>query len=756
MNWIAILTSVCLSLLFIGFAIGFLRSWQKSLIRFGILVGALILAIFLSPVISSKLMKAFVQGTTFIGFGLNVNFEDMVSGMVGDEQFVTDLLTTTSTTTDLATALINVVVNLLGFLIIFFVIAFISLLIYWIVVLILHFRRVKDIKDGTVIEPEKTASYWWFKVLGGGIGLLSMFIICFVVLTPVFGAMNVCDKFLTTSSASASAAAPNTSSLICGELYYNENKDNGGIEGYIETYAKLRGDYNKSFIGKTFNFFGVSKLGTVTFNKLTNVSVGGLKLNVTNELVSVIKTYNIYKENFIENKFDITNNECIDGILEIYDVANESTVVTRYIEEFIPNFCDRWLKGEKFLGIEMPIKGELEPLAKEILEVFNTSNSTRIESNVKAIAGVVKVANNNGLIKATQEGTNLIDFLADNDTFVKDAVLQLSSTNELRHAMPGIMCSFTELIYDVVVDGDATFEEATLTNEEIDQIVWETEAERFQGISNAVIDVYKATKDTTDTDVMADQLVNIGKVIDNAKNSKVISKPFKVFIDGFINSGNFKLDENVKTTVTSAIDEHWNDSTYSFEKMFGTVQETIKVTQSIVGGSGSVDLENLSGVLGEIIADENVKETIKETLSSDIVNQIVGEDTTGTVEVLTDMLDSFIDGTSAETIEKDIAAGQEIVNIVNAAVNNDNKEIVLEGTTEAEKQEKANEILETIAGSDVVMDMLADANNTAVKEIAQSIKGDDAELLIGSIDSNQTLTAEQKAILNSLFGNVQP
>ena len=71
-------------------------------------------------------------------------------------------------------------------------------------------------------------------------------------------------------------------------------------------------------------------------------------------------------------------------------------------------------------------------------------------------------------------------------------------------------------------------------------------------------------------------------------------------------------------------------------------------------------------------------------------------------------------------------------------------------------KEKANEILETIAGSDVVMDMLADANNTAVKEIAQSIKGDDAELLIGSIDSNQTLTAEQKAILNSLFGNVQP
>ena len=77
MNWIAIFTSVCLSLLFIGFVIGFLRSWKKSLVRFGILVCALILAIFLSPVISAKLMNIFVQGTTFVGFGVNITFENI-------------------------------------------------------------------------------------------------------------------------------------------------------------------------------------------------------------------------------------------------------------------------------------------------------------------------------------------------------------------------------------------------------------------------------------------------------------------------------------------------------------------------------------------------------------------------------------------------------------------------------------------------------------------------------------------------------
>ena len=749
MKLVTIVTSVCLSLIFIGFLIGFLRSWKKSLIRFGILLGSLILAIFLSPVIASKLMGVFLKGNTFVGFGMELNIEDFVGGMVGDDQIVADLFAANSTTSNLTTAIVNVVLNLVMFLAIFFTIWLLSLFIYWIVNLILRIRRHHD-EDALPIE--KNAPYWWLKVLGGGIGIFSMIIICFVVMTPVFGVMNVCDKFLETSSTTASASMPNTNSLICGELYYDEDKTIGGVEGYIKKYAEIRGDYNKSFIGKTFNFFGISKLGTKTFNRLTNVTVGNLKLNVTNESVAVIKTYNIYKDTFVANKFDVTNNDSIDGVLDIYEVANDSAIVSGYIEELVPKLCARWTNGEKFLGIEMPIKGQMEPLAKDILEVFNTTNSTRIESNVRAVVGVLKVANNNGLIKAVQDGTDLVSFLSNNKTFVKDAVLQLSATNELRHAMPAIMCDFTEIVYDTVVSGEAVFEEAQLTNEQIDQIDWTNEANLLQGISNSVLDVYNATKDNSNSSAMADQLVNVGRIIDNSKNSMLLSKPFKVFIDGFINSSNFNLDASVKTTITEAIDAHWNDASYSFEKMFGTIQETIKVTQSIVNGNGSVSLDNLSGVLGDIIEDENVKGTIKDALASDIVTQITGS--SQTTEVLTDMLDSFIDGTSKETIEKDIAAGQEILNIVDTAMNSENKELVLEGTTTEEKQEKANEILETIADSTVVMDMIANNDNQAVKDVAQSITGSDAQILIDSISSNENLTPEQKAILGGLFGIV--
>ena len=51
-----------------------------------------------------------------------------------------------------------------------------------------------------------------------------------------------------------------------------------------------------------------------------------MHLNVTDELVAIIKAYNIYKENFVVNEFDITNNESLDAILELYDVSEESEI----------------------------------------------------------------------------------------------------------------------------------------------------------------------------------------------------------------------------------------------------------------------------------------------------------------------------------------------------------------------------------------------------------------------------------------------
>ena len=608
--------------------------------------------------------------------------------------------------------------NIAVFLILFASIVLLSLIVYWIVILCLH---IKNKKEG--VKPEKNASYWWLKVLGGGIGMVGSIVIAFVLLTPMFGVMNVCNKFVSRDSNSAVAASPNT--YLCGELYYTEDKNIGQVEGYIEKYAEIKKTYDKSFIGGVFNFTGISKLGTSTFNYLTNVNPNGLKVNVTDELVALIDTYNVYKESFIENEFDIADNASLDRVMKIYDIANNSEIVKSYIEEFIPKFCSRWLAGEKFLGIEMPIKGEFKPIAEEVLQVFNTANSTRIKANVKAVVGAIKVANNNKIIEDVRKDKDLIDILSSNETFVKEEIVQLSSTNELKYALPQIMNEFIQVAYKEVVGSAGSFEDTILTNQQIDSINWNNEAGNLQYMSNKVLDVYNATQKDTSENTMLDQLTNVGIAIDSARDSVIVSAPFKVFIVGFINSNNVNLDADVKTTINDTISDKWDDADFSFATTFTAIQETAKIANSILGGSGSVDLESLSGVLSEIITNPSAQTTINNILGSDIVKDMVGSD--AVVDAMTDMLDTLVNDTNTqEELEKAISSGQEIVNLVNNSKNNDSG-LVLDGETDAEKTANAETIIENIANSNVVMGLLQESASTegsAISEVMNGLGGD--------------------------------
>ena len=90
MVYISIITSVVMALVVVGFLLGFLRNWKKSLIRGCMILGSLIASIFLAPVISSWLLDKFVIGTSFVGFGLSVDVENIVRDIVGDGEFVID------------------------------------------------------------------------------------------------------------------------------------------------------------------------------------------------------------------------------------------------------------------------------------------------------------------------------------------------------------------------------------------------------------------------------------------------------------------------------------------------------------------------------------------------------------------------------------------------------------------------------------------------------------------------------------------
>lgn len=750
------LSGTIIGLLVIGFLIGVWRGWKKSLARFIALLVILLIALFLTPVISSAIINACTDGTTISIFGFTYDFQELVSSIAGSSEGLGEVVAADGTTTELAFALMNVAVNVVLFVAMFLVLSLLALFVHFIVFLVL---RSKAKKNGT-LTAKKAAN----RLIGGGIGFFSMIIICFTFLIPVFGVMNICNTFITDEKGggTANASVLTSSSVqnyLGANLYYTEDENIGTVETYVETYAKIKENYDKSPMGAVFNALGISKLGSISFNYLTSVKSGDLEVNVTNEIVSVIKVYNEYKETFVANKFDITNNNSVDGIISIYDVATTSKIVQSYIIELLPKLCENWENGEAFLGIEPPVSGEMTKMFNHVLEIFKTDDINRISNNLKAVMGVVKVANNNNLISTIQAGdVDVMEFLAGNETLVKDAVLQLSTTPELRSNLPIIINDAIAIGYKSVVGEDASFSGGNLTSEEIAAINWNSEADVFQKLVNTLLSVFENLQDDGSTSESSNQMLNelssIGEAIDLSRNSVILSDPMKEFITGFINTENVSLSLDIKSQINGNINNHWASETYSFKAMFKTLQETASLVDKMTSDPENVTLENIKDTLVTVAGSQEMKDTIKDLIGSDIVDELVPEEYKETASAVTEMFGTFIDEITPEKIEQDIAAADEIINIINVSQNHGGNLSL--GETEEEKKQAANNLVETIANSSAVM-AVVDAVNTntdasAIKDVVNSLGGDVTYIQDALESEDLNIPAEAKDALANLFG----
>ena len=768
MSFVTILTLVVSALLFFGLAIGLLRGWVKSLTRFIIALVSFFVALFVSPAISSSFIAKNADGSVLTVLGRQIDFKEIVESFISNQDVTNDIFASNSTTNDLAVSLMKIAANIGLFLIVFFSSMIVSLIVYWIVFGVIY---AKNKRSGD-IKPKKVGN----RLIGGGLGILTMIIVGFVVMLPVFGVMNICDKFLEnqeTSSELESASAYSPNGFMCSTLYYTEDEKIGKVEGYVEKYAAIRKEYNSSSVGTVFNALGISSLGERSFNYLTIVKTDDLNVNLTDEFVSMIHVYNAYKKNFVGNTFDIKNNDSIEGLKEIYVQAKNSEILKSYITELVPKFVERWSNDEAFLGIKNPIAttDKYYKVFNDVLQVFVTEDINRISSNLFAILNVLKVANNNELLQAiVDQKIPLSDYLETNTTFVNDAMIQLSSTNELRDKLPTVMNDVIELLYREVVDPEAIFEANELTNAEKESIVWEHEAATMQTLTNKLMSVYSKTKDATSNETLVNEIGTVGEAIDLSRESKMLSKPLKTFISGFIKSDAVRFsesdvdDEDIKLKLDSYIVSNWNKPDYKYAPVFCSIGEAAKIANKISSGTENVSIDGLKDVLKDIVNDESgTKDTIKDLLNnSDLVGSIVGEDIENKkqAEILTDMLESFIDNATADTIDKDIDAGQKIVDVVsNAKQNNNNLNL---GETEETKKNEAKDIVDKITSSNTIVNMIEKANNnpegtSALKETVDNLGGDVSYIkdeITNKVNDANTTEEEKENLkkLATLFG----
>ena len=660
-----------IALLVIGFFIGFLRNMKRSLIRTIMILVSVAAAILFAPTLSKTLTNMFISGMTFSAFGTTLDFEEVARNVLSEEM-ANELLVNNETVTKLAQALAKIFVNVVAFVAILIGLLILTLIIYWIVSIVIH---VKD-RARKQENESQGGSKFGKRVLGGLFGVISAVALSFAFLMPVFGIMNVCDGFIrseTTTETEETASASNIS-FVGGTLYYTEDKNIGKIETAIQKYAEIKDAYNNTFAGKFFNTLGISKLGSSTFNKLTTAEIDGLTVNVTNELVSVVKLYNDFKDNFIAQEFDVTKNACIDAVWKMYETANRSEIVKSFISEFVPKIASKWSSGEKFMGIANPVPEDYKSIANEVIGIFNTTYLPEINKNLEVVKNSIKAANNNGFIASVQNHEDTLEYLSKEkvmigtvekeQTLVQDIFVELSKSERIKDALPNITNELFKMVYELAVQKAETEEQVqalatkfpAFTNEEVSAINWGNEAEKMQGIVTNVASIYNEIKtaEAGDMQMYLSKLESIGAVLDNAKNSSILAGRIKTFMVDFITT-KVTLEENIKTQIVSQINTNWANTEFSFKTAFAGIQALANKASDLVDilnpesitSIESLNIADISDAIKDIVKDENMVSAVKELIGKgegedNIIANIVGEENADAVEVLTDVLDAFM------------------------------------------------------------------------------------------------------------------
>lgn len=754
-NIITIFSTVMIVILILGFAIGMLRGWQRSLVRTGILLVALIFALLITPSLTSTFIKNHVDGFTISIFSNEIDFEKFITEF-STSLNLGDIFSGGSVTNELIISIMNVVVNVALFLVVFVLVELLTLLVYGIVLLVIKIKTRNEEKEKT----PKDGKFWGLSTVGGFVGFVGAIIICFSIMTPVYGIINICDGFLeeNTTSQTQTASASVIDNKICGKLYYTEDEKIGKVEGYIEKYADLKKEYNSSFLGKFSNITGMSKLGGVAFERLTTVKNGKLTLNLSSEFVQIIKTYNLYKDVFVKTEFDLKNNDDIDKLVELYDEAVKSEVIKEYVVEIIPKLSDKWINGEKFIGISNPVQNsDWNDVVKSALVVFKVNSINRISNNLKALANVLKVANSNEVITQINAGKKVEDILLENNKFIKEEIIVLTSTIELRENISIILNESFEVLYKEIIGEEKDFGENVLTNDQIALLNqtngWIKEAENIQNSVTEIFKVYEITKTDSSSEALLDKLENIGISIDYARDSLLISKPYRIFVTDFIKYKT-NLKQDVKDELISNIETNWEDEDVKFAKVFKTIQKSAEVAKDISNNNGNVNLDNLSGTLKEIADDDATKGIIADILKKDMIDEMVGDENQDTAGVLTDMLETIVtsDKVNGSTIEDDITAGNQILNIVDNVKNNGGNLNL--GETETEKKQSADKIVADLSSSDGMMELIENSTNeenSAITNFTKNVSTTDKATLAESIEDAE-ISIEKKNALKALFG----
>ena len=734
MNIFLIISSIFFTTLAVGFFVGFFRGWCKSLIRLGITFINFLLAIFITPTITNIFTSKITNGSEISIFNFSFNISEIFKDIIGD-----DISISQSTTNLLVTTIANIIANLILFFAIFLVLQIFTLIIYWIVLMVLKFKN----------KEEKNSQNIGQRCLGGLQGLIGSLILIFVFMIPLFGSMNILDKTIEDSAGdnqiSEASAISVSNSFLCGELYYN-SEEIEEINSYIDRYKLIKKQYNSTLMGIMLKYTGINKLGTLSFNHLTNVNIMNENISFTNEISSLIETFNSSKV-LLSDKIDLTSNEFFSNVNFVYKKATQSIFVQRYLTDLIPAWADKWSNNEKFFNIENPIPEEYHETVNHMLKaIASIQNFSRLDRNIETLFETISILNDHNIISQISNGQDLITILSNDKTIVKQVLFKLSSTGELRNNLPNTLNSSLSILYDIIVADDKFT--PYISDSIIEDLDWDIETDTIQNIVNEFLNTYDLYINSESS--KAESLSSLGKSIDFSRNSKILSTSLKSFMIGFIESDVTDIDQLTKENLVLLINEKWDieeNPDYSFEQSFSLLANTEKLINSITNNInastpediGTIDKSNISNSIKNIISDDVSRKLYLDILkNNDIISSYIelNKISNSIIEIFT----PFIENTTSETIDNDLIAFSSLIDIV--SINNNFTELSLD---------ECDKLINSISNSKCVMNILSNSNETSSLSILLTNIGQKNLKVLSESIENAQISENQKTIFNKFF-----
>lgn len=539
-----------------GFFFGFIRGLWKTTFRTIWLIGTVVLALVLAPVLTNAILDFPINASISIE-ELNINtittIRDTIH-IVLDNLIAPNLTVDYPGLTEIIVSIPSIILNIVLFILLFFVLKLVLLPISAIIynlctghnkkpaTTVVTTKNGKKTSKKEVAKPVKKSKH---RFVGAIVGLSTGVVVSFSILMPISAATNMITKHNLAATLDDIAGTP-------------------VVSEYLDAY-------NQSFVGQMYKYTGLSMVADLAFDSLTTIKVDSThNIKLTTDLPVAITSYGkvtaiMEKINeYMGEEFDYKRltkaqaTELLDDATALLNDLSSITTLSSLNDYIIPVMIDYLDYKEIKLNEDSDINTAMYNTLASLGNAVKNGTNINVFTELKSIVEIAKYLNNNGILLPLLQddkanlGQNILALEDDFSATLSNKLFALETVNVTAPNLINVGLLALSKTFDI--DYDST------------HLATSTEIKNTIGnIIGDVLDIY-TTLDFDSAQIYTDDtFASVGRLLDTVKNSSILDT------DTYNSLVEFGIGY-MSTMLSDSIPEEYGDL---FDKIFEVLPNNI-------------------------------------------------------------------------------------------------------------------------------------------------------------------------------------